>query len=103
MFCMWTPQRVRIGDLAAGTVLVLDEPKVAHSLAAITGSSRLEPDMAALVRDVLDRWREMEPAQAATLACNILVRLDGKVDEYQLHRLSGPTLRAMLENLLAST
>jgi uncharacterized RDD family membrane protein YckC len=103
MFCLWTPQRVRLGDLAAGTVLVLDTPEAAHSLGAMDGTSRLDPDTAALVREVLGRWREMEPAQAATLARNILARLDGQVDEYQLHRLSGPTLRAMLEKLLAPT
>jgi uncharacterized RDD family membrane protein YckC len=105
-FTIWTTQRVRLGDLVAGTVLVLDEPKAAHSLGlvgALAGSSRLDPDTATLVRDLLDRWREMDARDAATLARSILGKLDSQVDREQLHTLDHRALRARLESLLGST
>jgi uncharacterized RDD family membrane protein YckC len=104
-FTIWSPQRVRLGDLAAGTVLVLDEPKAAHSLGivgALAGSSRLDPDSAALVRELLDRWREMDAREAANLARNLLRRLDAQLDPAQLHTFDRRALRARLESLLAS-
>lgn len=101
--CLLTAQRVRVGDLAAGTVLVLDEEKSARSLGvvgALAQSSRLEPDSAALVRELLDRWTEMEEERAETLARELLVRLDGRLDRAQVTGLDRSALRTRLEGLL---
>jgi uncharacterized RDD family membrane protein YckC len=102
--CMFTPQRVRLGDLAAGTVLVLDEQKASQSLGVLgtlAQSSLLTPDAAALVRDLLDRWREMEVRQAEALARALLVRLDPQVDAPKVTALDPQALREKLEGLLA--
>jgi uncharacterized RDD family membrane protein YckC len=102
--CFFTAQSVRIGDLAAGTVLVLEEPKAAHSLdrvSTLAESAALEPDTASLVRDLLDRWQEIEPAQAAAIARAILVRADRTFTAEQLQHLGPDMLRAGLERLLA--
>ena len=101
--CLLTAQRVRVGDLAAGTVLVLDEEKSARSLGvvgALAQSSRLEPDSAALVRELLDRWTEMEEERAETLARELLARLDGRLDRAQVTGLDRSALRTRLEGLL---
>ena len=103
-FCFFTAQRVRIGDLAAGTVLVLDEPKPAQSLdrlGTLANSSRLDPDTATLVRDLLDRWREMEPSQAMAIARSILVRVDKEFNPEQRQAFDEWALRVRLEKLLA--
>jgi uncharacterized RDD family membrane protein YckC len=101
--CMFTAQRVRIGDLAAGTVLVLDDPKATRSLATLgklAQSSRLEPDTAALVQDLLERWEEMERRRREALARELLARFDTGLDPAQLATLDSATLRARLEALL---
>jgi uncharacterized RDD family membrane protein YckC len=103
--CMFTPQRVRFGDLAAGTVLVLDEQKATQSLGlmgTLAQNSRLAPDAAALVRELLDRWTEMDAGQPEVLARALLVRLDPQLDGLHLKTLDGYALRAKLEGLLAS-
>jgi uncharacterized RDD family membrane protein YckC len=101
--CMFTAQRVRIGDLAAGTVLVLDEVRSTRSLAFVgksAQSSQLGPDTAALVQDVLERWAELETRRRETLARELLARLDVRLDPSQLATLDSAALRAHLETLL---
>ena len=101
--CIFTTQRVRIGDLAAGTVLVLDEPKATRSLAVmgmLAQNSRLEPDAAALVQDLVDRWAELKKGRRESLARELLVRLDPGVDPVQLAALDSAALLARLEALL---
>jgi uncharacterized RDD family membrane protein YckC len=102
--CLLTAQRVRIGDLAAGTVLVLDERKVRRSLGAVGAlaqSSGLAPDTASLVRDLLDRWTEMEADRTEALARALLARIDARLDPVQVAALDRHALRAKLEGLLA--
>ena len=101
--CIFTTQRVRIGDLAAGTVLVLDEPKATRSLAVmgmLAQNSRLEPDAAALVQDLVDRWAELKKGRRESLARELFVRLDPGVDPVQLAALDSAALLARLEALL---
>ena len=101
--CMFTAQRVRIGDLAAGTVLVLDDQKAARSLGSlgrIAESSCLDPDSAALVQDLLERWTELEPERAQALARELLGRLDPGLDPNQLADFKPEALRSRLGALL---
>jgi uncharacterized RDD family membrane protein YckC len=105
MCCMLTSQRVRFGDLAAGTVLVIDDRRTAPSLeilGALAGSSRLDPEAASLVRRLLDRWVELEPRRAEALARDVLLRLDPQLDRAHAQTLDRPALRARLEGILAS-
>jgi uncharacterized RDD family membrane protein YckC len=101
--CIFTAQRVRIGDLAAGTLLVLDDPQANRSLALVgmaAQSSRLEPDVAALVQDLIDRWEELKADRRESLARELLARLDAGLDPTQLAALDSAALRSRLEALL---
>jgi uncharacterized RDD family membrane protein YckC len=101
--CIFTERRVRIGDLAAGTVLVLDEPKATQSLAQVgmlAQNSRLEPDAAALVQDLIDRWAELKEGRRESLARELLARLDAGLDPVQLATLDPAALLGRLEALL---
>jgi uncharacterized RDD family membrane protein YckC len=101
--CMFTEQRVRIGDLAAGTVLVLDDPKASRSLGTLgklAQSSGLDPDSAALVQDLLERWSELRDGRGEALARKLLGNLDTGLDPAQLAALDSTALRSRLEALL---
>lgn len=100
--CLLTEQRVRIGDLAAGTVLILDEGKAGKSLGrlgALLEGSGLKPEAVALVQDLLDRWRDLEPERRVSLARNIIARLEPGNDPASLGERD---LHARLKSLLAA-
>jgi uncharacterized RDD family membrane protein YckC len=74
-----TGRHQRVGDLAAGTVLIYDEEERAESLAdlAKAGASRgLTTGAAELVQDLIDRWPTLDPADRLALARRLLARLD---------------------------
>jgi uncharacterized RDD family membrane protein YckC len=101
--CIFTAQRVRIGDLAAGTLLVLDEKKAAQSLelvGALAQSSRLSTDAAALVQDLIDRWAELKEGRREVLARDMLARLDAGLDPAELATLDSAALLTRLRTLL---
>ncbi|VAW81899.1 hypothetical protein MNBD_GAMMA13-2132 [hydrothermal vent metagenome] len=61
--CVLTRQRVRIGDLAAGTVLIHENKVAAGSLEQarkIIGSDSLIPAQHALLLDIITRWKELD-------------------------------------------
>ncbi len=104
MCCLTTMQRVRIGDLAAGTVLVLDESASAKSLSrlgTLLQRSRLRPEALALVQDLLDRWTELEPQRRATLARAVLSRVEAGAGSTGLAALDEAALHSRLQALLA--
>ena len=79
VFTVMTARNQRIGDLAAGTLLVYDESSKAESLdhlprAGITrGISTADAE---LVQDLLERWETLDPTQRVQLARRLLDRLD---------------------------
>ncbi|MGB5133269.1 MAG: RDD family protein [Steroidobacteraceae bacterium] len=78
-FTVMTARNQRIGDLAAGTLLVYDESGKAENLDDLSraGITRgiSTPD-AELVQDLLERWETLDPAQRVELARRLLNRLD---------------------------
>jgi uncharacterized RDD family membrane protein YckC len=101
--CIFTAQRVRIGDLAAGTLLILDDPKATQSLALVgmvAQSSRLQPDAAALVQDLIDRWPELKEDHRESLARKLLAKLDPGLSPTEVELLDSAGLRSRLEALL---
>src|ERR1700674_2373215 len=57
--CFFTANRVRIGDMAAGTLLVVDDAAAGKSLSrleTLAAGSRLPLDALELVDQVLERW-----------------------------------------------
>jgi uncharacterized RDD family membrane protein YckC len=103
--CFLTEQRVRIGDLAAGTVLVLDSETAEKSraqLASLGARSGLSPQLVELIRDVLERWPSLEVGKRDELARSILARVDGALSAAQLAALSDAELLRRLQRLLGA-
>ncbi|HTW74483.1 MAG TPA: RDD family protein [Steroidobacteraceae bacterium] len=80
--CFLTEQRVRIGDLAAGTLLVVDHAAPGAALAELggtlgrAGAGALAPEAAELVLELLERWSALQPERRCALARDLLARLD---------------------------
>jgi len=103
--CFVTRQSVRIGDMVAGTVLVLDATDSAKSLGrlgAVLERSPLPPETLKLVQDLLDRWRALEKPRREALARTLIARIEPQRDAAGLGALNGRALRALLESHVAS-
>lgn len=73
-----TSKQVRIGDLAAGLVLVYDstvDPKTVEKIGALARHSRLDDDDQALLLDILARWKELTIDTRISLAQQFLDRI----------------------------
>lgn len=99
----FTRQHVRIGDLAAGTLLVHDRTVNDTSFgglgaAALPGG--VSPQLADLVHEVLDRWDALEDAVRCNLARSLIARLDPAAAQAASTELSFQ-LRVRLKTLLS--
>jgi uncharacterized RDD family membrane protein YckC len=96
-----TKYSLRIGDVAAGTLLVYDEARPEDVLADLSRASiaRLGLGNAELVRDLLARWDEIEPHARAGLARRLLDKLGGAEHAFDVG--AGDGGRTQLERLLA--
>jgi uncharacterized RDD family membrane protein YckC len=104
--CFVTAQRVRIGDLAAGTLLVLDDTAAAHSLArlaTLTSGSALPLDTLELVDQILERWPALEPPNRRRIAAALLARVAPGGDAVRPAGMKDEELRARLEALLQAS
>lgn len=74
---MFTARQVRIGDLAAGTLLIYDTGKRSLDFDAVIGSSssRLSPGDRELLDDLLERWRGLDAPLRRGLAEKFLARI----------------------------
>jgi len=103
--CFVTRQRVRIGDMAAGTVLVLDETAPTRSLGRLgqmLGRSTLPAETLRLTQDLLDRWKALEKPQRTALARALLLKIESQGNPAELAAMDERALRARLENHIAS-
>src|ERR1700722_16864228 len=101
--CLFPPQRVRIGDLAAGTLLVIDRGASVSSLAqlrALSSASKLDPATLDVIAELLSRWTELTAQRRSALARTLLQRVDAGQDVTQLAALSSQELRERLERRL---
>jgi uncharacterized RDD family membrane protein YckC len=101
--CFFTANRVRIGDMAAGTLLVLDDAgagKALSRLEALAAGSRLPLDALELVDQVLERWASVESRHRSQIACSLLARLEPGSDAARLSTLSDTELHARVAALL---
>jgi uncharacterized RDD family membrane protein YckC len=104
--CFMTANRVRIGDMAAGTLLVLDDAAAAAALArleALTAGSALPLDTLELVDQILERWPSLGSDNRRHIAAALLARLDLKSDADVLAGLGEPELHARLRALLSAS
>jgi uncharacterized RDD family membrane protein YckC len=93
-----TREHVRVGDMAAGTLLVYDgrNAGLPVAAAAAAGDARLDPVGLELAAELLERWPELTPAARVHLAQQLLTRhVAGIVPESD-----EGALRAQLQQLL---
>jgi uncharacterized RDD family membrane protein YckC len=98
--CFLTAHRVRIGDLAAGTLLVVDNAAAEQALLRmekLAASSRLSLEALELVDQVLERWESLEEGNRGQIARSLLARLNPTEDSYALARMSDVSLRGKLQ------
>ncbi|WP_116807969.1 RDD family protein [Steroidobacter cummioxidans] len=101
---MFTAQHVRIGDIAAGTLLILDSKEHNTSFARLTPANRsLDPRAADLIHEVLERWTELDENTRGELARSLLARADKSLSPEQLAQLNNSELRTRLQTLLNPT
>jgi uncharacterized RDD family membrane protein YckC len=92
-----TEHHVRVGDLAAGTLLVMDHDSSATSFASTTAAkSGLTPQAADLIQELLDRWPALDENHRATIARTLLARVEPQIPAEELAGLSTNDLRARL-------
>jgi uncharacterized RDD family membrane protein YckC len=75
---IFSAQRVRFGDLAAGTLLVHDgdtESKALAHLGALSLNPALDAAVLALGNDLLLRWKDLESETRRRLTHNLLARI----------------------------
>jgi len=70
MLC--TRDQVRIGDLAAGTLVVYDSPEPKGSLADTVVADGVAGRVAPLLEEWLERWRDLNPGQRDDIARALL-------------------------------
>lgn len=100
---LFTREHVRVGDLAAGTLLVWNDARPAATLerlATLSPDAQLAPAAIDVISDLLARWSELEPERRAALARALLLRLDPAPVIAPLEALSEAVLRERLERLL---
>jgi uncharacterized RDD family membrane protein YckC len=94
-------QRVRIGDLAAGTLLVIDDPAAPGVFLTAAGGARrddadpLEADLAA---QILERWASLEIDKRGAIARALLSR-GAPADAARIATLSDEQLRLAIAAL----
>jgi uncharacterized RDD family membrane protein YckC len=101
--CIFSAHRVRVGDLAAGTLLVLDHRADEQALARVesmAGHSSLPLETLELADQILERWDALQPESRADIARSLLVQVLAPADGVDLPTWSDARLRAQLRALL---
>ena len=102
--CVFTRDRVRVGDLAAGTVLVLENAAAARVLEVMPGLAThtgLDPRLVELIQDLLERWPSLSSERRMALARALLARATAAADSDALPALGEAELQQRLRTLLA--
>lgn len=98
-----TDQHVRIGDMAAGTLLVTDHDTAASAFTSSAATRNgLTPQAADLIQELLDRWASLEDHRRAEIARSLLSRLEPQTSPDELARLGSLDLHSRLAAKLAA-
>ena len=102
---IFTDHQVRIGDLAAGTLLVHDETDAEKSfsgLHSVATTSGLSAQSADLIHELLERWSTLDETSRSDIARRLLARVDRSISPETLAGMNAMELRAHLAKLLES-
>lgn len=97
-----TDQNVRIGDLAAGTLLVIDNAtseKTFSRMSSVLPDDQLTVQSADLVHELLERWPALDERTRASIARSLLAKVDPSAAD-KLAAASTAELHARLKSLL---
>jgi uncharacterized RDD family membrane protein YckC len=78
LFAIFTKNHVRIGDMAAGTVLVYEKRSARHSLSDVAQqslNSSLSTENYDLLLELLDRWKNLDKPHRIYLGQNFLKKI----------------------------
>jgi uncharacterized RDD family membrane protein YckC len=98
-----TRKQLRIGDLAAGLVLVYDNATPSDSLqqiATLTLDARLNGEDQSLLLDLLKRWNELSQEKRSLFAQQFLRRIGHPIPEESGRRTQEQALKHALNSLL---
>jgi uncharacterized RDD family membrane protein YckC len=99
--CFVTETRVRIGDMAAGTLLIVEDADAQGSLErmqALAAGSSLPLPTLELLDQVIERWDGLEEARRIDFGRKLIVRIGG-VDPASLAALTDDQLLTRLKQL----
>ena len=92
-----TEHHVRVGDIAAGTLLVMDHDTSASTFASTAAAkSGITPQAADLIQELLDRWPALDEQNRSTIARTLLARVEPQIAADDIARLSSLDLRERL-------
>jgi len=100
---IFTDQHVRIGDLAAGTLLVHDDSDAVKTFANLrndTPENGLSPQSADLIHELLDRWWTLDDTMRSNIARSLILRIDAAATSEALLLQNSAQLRSHLQALL---
>ncbi len=101
--CIFSAHRVRVGDLAAGTLLVREDREGEKSLARVqtlADQSHLPLETLELADQILERWDSLQPHSRADIARSLLVQVLAPADAEDLRIWTDSRLRAQLRALV---
>ncbi len=78
-FTFFTARRVRVGDLAAGTILVMDRAATVDRLELLgnlAAETVHDPALVEVALDLLARWNELSEERRGRIARSVLLRLE---------------------------
>jgi uncharacterized RDD family membrane protein YckC len=102
--CFLTAHRIRIGDMAAGTLLIVDGADAEKSLLRIEAlaiHSKLRLEAMELIDQLLERWDTLDHGSRVKIARSLIQRIDAGADPAALQSLDEMKLRAILQGYLS--
>lgn len=102
LVCLFNKQHLRIGDIAAGTVLIYEEKASKKRLNLIMDGNaghRLSTQQRELVAELLDRWKELAAVTRKNLAIELLTKF-GQTMATDSTQQTDTQLRDRLQQLL---
>jgi len=96
--CLLTRDHVRVGDLAAGTLMIYENRNTLSTRGLPRALDDRQVDLASLelASEVLERWNALEPQARVRLARSLIERASGAAPD---EAATEATLRAQLEQL----
>jgi uncharacterized RDD family membrane protein YckC len=101
--CLFTEQRVRIGDMAAGTVLIADRSESEHAFARLNNTvakTGMPLETAELIQELLERWWDLDERRRADFATRLLAKAETSPPPSSDRKPTATELRTRLRRAL---